>query len=132
VIHFPPHEARGGIDLREFEIQHDVRANVRVVSVRGEFDLQHAAEANAALEQAASDRNRALVIDLTACDFIDSTGLSTIVGATRPLQNGQSNVAIASPEPSKARRILDLAGISESLPTFDTVDEAVSAAVSPG
>ena len=124
--------AEGFSEVRPFEIHNDVRPDVRVITVRGELDLESSSEAKSFLEEAASDRGRALVIDLTDCDFIDSTGLSTIVGGTRPLQNGQSNVAVASPAASEARRILDLAGISLTLPTFDTVDEAIAAAVSPG
>ncbi len=99
-----------------------------MVGIAGEFDLETVYAAKRELEVAAADRDRALVIDLTACDFLDSTALSAIVGATRQLQNGQANAAIVAPADSPARRILDLAGIGESLPIVETLEEAIDAA----
>lgn len=117
--------------MSEFEVHNEVRDDVRVVSIRGEFDLASVEPGRDAIAEAASDPVRSLVIDLIECEFIDSTGLATILGETRPLRNGQSTAAIASPEGSEVRRLLDLMGVTMSLPTFDTVDEALAAAVKP-
>ena len=118
--------------MNEFEVHNDVRENVRIVTVRGEFDISVAPQVKEVLAEAASDPARALVVNLIECEFIDSVGLATIVGETRPLCNGQCMAAIASPEDSEVRKLLELTGITLSLPTFDTVEEAVEAATSPG
>ena len=112
-----------------FDVSEDVRTSVRVVSITGEFDLGEAPKARAVLDRAASDGARALVVDLTACDFIDSTGIATIVGACRPLQNGQAKVAIACREGTQVDQVLRLAGVDQSLAIVPTVDEAARIAV---
>jgi anti-anti-sigma factor len=118
--------------MGEFEVHNEVRGEVRIVSIHGEFDLGVADRVRPVLSAAAADPLRALVVDLVPCAFIDSTGLAMILGETRPLRNGQSTAAIASPDGSDVRRVLDLMGVPQSLPTFDTVEEAVEAAVRPG
>lgn len=115
--------------MREFDVLDQELPGVRIVSIRGELDLTHAADARSALELAASEPERALVIDLTGCDFLDSTGVSAIVAASRSARGAGSGVTVASTAGSEVRRILDLTGISQGLPTFDGVDAAARAAV---
>jgi anti-sigma B factor antagonist len=112
------------------EVTEEVRARARIVSIVGELDLEGAPTARGVFEGASSDGVRALVVDLTACTFIDSTGISAIVSAARPLQNGQAKVAIAALQGSEPRRALELAGIDRSIVVSDTVEEAVVVAVS--
>jgi anti-anti-sigma factor len=113
----------------EFEISEQVRDAVRVVSVRGEFDLDHASQAREVLGRAAADLERALVIDLIECTFLDSTAIAVIVGASRPLQNGQAKVAIASTPDSDPWEILALAGVDQSVVVASSVETAMAAAL---
>jgi anti-sigma B factor antagonist len=55
----------------------------RVVAVAGEVDLYTAPEFGRALELNGSADGR-IVIDLSECTFLDSTGLGILVQATRP------------------------------------------------
>jgi len=112
-----------------FAVTEEVREDVHVVSISGEFDLADAPTAQRVLEGAASDRNRSLVVDLTECDFIDSTGIAVIVGACRPLQNGQAKVAIACPNGSTVDKALRLTGVDLSIAIVPTVEEAAQVAV---
>jgi anti-sigma B factor antagonist len=112
------------------EVTEEIRSTARIVSIAGELDLEGAPRARGVFEGASSDGGRALVVDLTACTFIDSTGISAIVSAARPLQNGQAKVAIAALHGSEPRRALELAGIDLSIVVADTLEEAVSAATS--
>jgi stage II sporulation protein AA (anti-sigma F factor antagonist) len=115
--------------MAEFEIQEEVRDEVRVISIAGDLDIANTDPVREVLEAAAADREHPLVVDLTACDFIDSAGLSTLLAATRPRAK-DADLAIAAAAETETRRMLDLTGISLTLPTFDTVDEATSAASS--
>ncbi len=112
-----------------FAVSEEVRESVRIVSITGEFDLAEAPAARAVLDRAASDRERALVVDLTSCEFIDSTGIATIVGACRPLQNGQAKVAIACASGSQADEVLRLAGVNLSIAIEPTVEDAARMAI---
>ena len=53
------------------------------VAAIGELDLAAAPRLDRALRDAEADRPRTLVLDLSALEFLDSTGLNVIVNAYR-------------------------------------------------
>ena len=99
---------------------------IRIVGIRGEFDLANSTEVEEILAGAARDAQHPLVIDLTECAFIDSTGLATLLHGAKPAQNGESNVAMVSPG-GEVRRLLALTAIDRTIPVFETLDEARAA-----
>jgi anti-anti-sigma factor len=50
------------------------------------------------LDKAAGDAARPLVIDLSRCEFTDSTGLAALLHGAKPARNGKSHLAIVSPD----------------------------------
>jgi anti-anti-sigma factor len=112
-----------------FELTEAVHPDARIVSIAGEFDLSAADRAERALTGASSDPERALVLDLTQCTFLDSTAVALIVGAARALTNGQSKIAIASQPESTVADMLRLTGIDKTVPVLATLAEALEAAV---
>ena len=112
-----------------FDLTEAVHPNARIVSIAGEFDLSVADKAERVLGRASSDPERALVLDLTRCSFLDSTAVALIVGAARALTNGQSKIAIASRPESSVADMLRLTGIDQTVPVLATLAEALEAAV---
>ena len=106
-----------------------VEPDARIVALRGEFDLGTVERAQPVLEVASADRERVLVIDLTGCTFIDSTGLAVLVGAARALTNGQIRISIACQADSDVMGVLELAGIDRTIPILPTVQAAMKAAL---
>jgi anti-sigma B factor antagonist len=112
-----------------FELTESVHPNARVVAITGDFDLSVSGQAEPVLSRASSDPDRALVVDLTDCTFMDSTALALIVGAARALTNGQSKIAIACLRESPVRELLRLTGIDQTVPVLATLAEALEAAL---
>ena len=112
-----------------FDLTEAVHPNARIVSIAGEFDLSVADQAERVLGRASSDPERALVLDLTRCSFLDSTAVALIVGAARALTNGQSKIAIATRPESTVADMLQLTGIDRTVPVLATLAEALEAAV---
>ena len=110
----------------EFEATERIDGGVRIVGIRGEFDLANSAKVEEILAGAAHDPQHPMVIDLSECPFIDSTGLATLLHGAKPAQNGESNVAMVSPG-GEVRRLLALTAIDRTIPVFDTLDEARAA-----
>lgn len=104
---------------------------MRLVGIAGELDLHSVAEAKGPLDRAALDGERSLVIDLTSCEFIDSTGLATIVHATRPLRESGNGVSLVCPH-GDVRKLLELAAINLTFPIHDDLDEALANGSRPG
>ncbi len=112
-----------------FTVSEDVLPNARVVTIRGEFDAAAAEEAGPVLLAASGDPDRSLVIDLLDCTFLDSTAIALIVGAARPLINGQVKVAIAAAPVSEVLEILRLAGIDRTIPVLPSTELALASAL---
>ena len=112
-----------------FEVSQEVLPNARIITISGEFDTAAADEARPVLMAAAADPDRALVIDLTGCEFLDSMAIALIVGASRPLINGQIKIAIAAARGSEALQILRLAGIDKTIPVLPNAELALFSAL---
>jgi anti-sigma B factor antagonist len=113
-----------------FEVANDQVGTVRVLSVSGELDLGTAPQLEQPLEEAlASDGS--LLIDLSACEFIDSTGIALLVRAWQrldgePGNDGDSRFALCGLN-DQVRRLLELSGLASSLSIHGSRDAAVAA-----
>ena len=106
----------------------ELENGVRVVAVRGELDLGTAPELKGPLE-AAVGAEEPLLIDLSECEFIDSTGIAMIVRAWQQLGNGDAGgkrVVICSGN-EQVRRVLAITGLERSIPVHPSREEALAA-----
>ena len=117
--------------MARLALEEETRDGVRVVVIRGELDLDTSAQIGAPLAGAAEDRARPLVIDLTGCEFIDSTGLAALLHGAKPIQDDGSKVALVCPD-NLVRQLLNLSAIDQTLPVFDSREEAIAAVVATG
>ncbi len=102
---------------------------IEVLSITGELDQATAPALREPLQDAISNGTRAVMIDMTECGFIDSTGLGVIVEAWKTLQarDGKAPVlAICCPEPD-VRRLLEITGLDQAIPLRDTREDALEA-----
>jgi anti-sigma B factor antagonist len=109
----------------DFQITEDARDGVNVVAIQGELVLDTAPGIRQPLERAALDSEHPLVVDLTECVFMDSIGLAMLLHGAKPLQDGGSNVALVAN--GEVRRLLRLTAIDQTLPAYDTFEQAVDA-----
>ena len=94
-----------------------------VVAIDGELDMATAAALRKPILDAIAAGHRHIVVDLTQVTFIDSTGLSVIIGAHKRLQPAGA-IAVAT-ESKMVRRVFDLTGLTEILPMTTSVAEAI-------
>jgi anti-sigma B factor antagonist len=114
--------------LQAFQVTEEVMEDLRLVAIRGELDAVNAPQIEAPLDNAATDRQRSLVVDLSQCEFVDSSGLAALLHGIKPLQNGETKVALVCPEGS-VRELLRLTAIDQTVPVFDGLEDAKSAAL---
>jgi anti-sigma B factor antagonist len=104
---------------------------LRIISVRGELDLGTAGDLESPLEEATASGDALVLIDLSQCEFIDSTGIAMIVKAWQRLDrsaqgDGSGRVVICS-QNDQVRRVLEITGLELSIPIHGTRDEAIAA-----
>jgi anti-anti-sigma factor len=104
---------------------------VRVIAVKGELDLSTASDLERPLDDAVSSGDVSVLIDLSECEFIDSTGIALIVRAWQHLDraadgDGSGRVVLCSHN-DQVRRVLEITGLELSIPIHSTRDEALAA-----
>jgi anti-sigma B factor antagonist len=118
--------ASKGIVTAPFKVESESVSGLRAVSVSGELDQGTAPELREALAEALGDPTLAVLVDLSDCNFIDSTGLSLLVEAKRRLAEDRRRFGVCCPD-ADVRRLLELTGIDRAVGLFDSRDEAVAA-----
>ncbi|MET7437364.1 STAS domain-containing protein [Streptomyces sp. NPDC004082] len=95
-----------------------------VIAVRGEVDLDNAGQLDEAITSAALARPGAVVLDLSEVTFADSTTVNVVLrcyGAIGPRLRPAALSAYMD-------RLLTITGVSQALPVYGTVAEALEAA----
>ncbi len=109
-----------------FFIRVDSREDLDVIIVDGYVDF----DAAPALKQAIAGRidagSRHLVIDLSAADFIDSTGIGVLVGALNRIQQASGSLAVVCTN-ENIRNVFEIVGLDQMLPLHRSRDDAISA-----
>lgn len=114
-----------------FEVGDEQIGAIHVLSVSGELDLGTAPQLEQPLEAALAGDGDGVLIDLSACEFIDSTGIALLVRAWQRLdgkgsENGSGSFALCGLN-DQVRRLLELSGLASSLSIHASRDEALAA-----
>jgi anti-sigma B factor antagonist len=95
------------------------------IAVEGEVDLATVDHLQAAIDEVYDQAEKALVVDLTASSFMDSTGLKTLVMSHRRFDGAGRGFAIAV-SGGPVSRLIDLSGVNSSIRTVGSVSELSS------
>jgi anti-sigma B factor antagonist len=107
------------------QVSRSTVGDATVIGATGELDLHTAPDLDTALKQATEEQVRLLVVDLTGVDFMDSTGLSTIVAAVANARGygGEVRVVAAS---EKITKVFVLTGVDQQVGIHASLEEASS------
>jgi anti-sigma B factor antagonist len=108
-----------------FRVEGESLEGVHAVNVIGELDQATTPELRRALDEAAGADGGAVLIDLSECGFIDSSGLTLLVEMRRRLAEDDRGFAVCCPR-TEVRRLLELTGIDAAVGLFETRKDAVS------
>jgi anti-sigma B factor antagonist len=105
------------------QVSTDTVGAATVVRAVGELDLHTAGELSDELTKAVDAREALVVVDLSQVDFMDSTGLSTIVAAVAGMRayDGELRVVTAT---EKITKVFTLTGVDQRVGLFRSVAEA--------
>jgi anti-sigma B factor antagonist len=110
----------------QFSVDTEPLDGGHAVNITGELDQAAVPELKRVLGEALDSHDGAVFVDLSDCEFIDSTGLSLLVQAQRRLTDEHRGFAICCPK-AEVKRLLQLTGIDEAVGMFDTREEAIAA-----
>ena len=116
-------------DIPQFEINSGPGPeDVFVVHVTGEVDMSHEEELRGELRTAVAADTRGIVVDLTECEFIDSSGVRALLLSreAQHSEDGAERLAVAASS-EQILRILSVMGVDRVIPIRPTVEEAAAA-----
>jgi anti-sigma B factor antagonist len=94
--------------------------DVARVVLTGEFDLAGVGQVEAQLAEIEKTAPAAIVVDLSGLQFMDSSGLRTLVIANDRARRAQRRFAIV-PGPPQVRRVFEITQLTEQLELVDDV-----------
>jgi anti-sigma B factor antagonist len=121
-----PTQDEKNLNPTPFELAGEEREGVQILIVTGELDLNTAPR----LEERLGDGSEGgILIDLSGCEFIDSTGIGLIVRTWQRLEpadgEGISRFALCGLS-DQVQRLLEITGLRSSISTYLSRDEAVA------
>jgi anti-sigma B factor antagonist len=104
----------------------EIQGDTAVVTLEGALDAQTAPTLKNSFAEIIRDGRQDIVLDLTAVDFMDSSGLGAVVGAYKQVRIGKGDLRIAGLQPV-VRKVFELTRLDRVFRIFDSTDQAVAA-----
>lgn len=97
-----------------------------ITEVTGEVDVYTAPQLDEALSAVVEGGHNKLIVDLSAVDFLDSTGLGVLVKALKRVRENGGSLAVVTTT-DRITKVFRITGLDAAIGLFGSVDEAVGA-----
>jgi anti-sigma B factor antagonist len=104
----------------------EVRGEVVVAHLTGELDIAGAPHIGERITEAVPSSARGLVVDMSALEFIDSSGVAMLFGLVRRLSSRRQELRVVAPEGKPVARVLEIVEFERAAPVRADVDAAVA------
>ncbi len=110
-----------------FEVlREELDGGIRAFRIKGELDMNTAPDLEQGLEDALKDPGVSIMLDLSDCEFIDSTGIALIVRAWQRLGDAGHGKLVLCCNNHQVRRLLKITGVESSISMHEQRDEALA------
>ncbi len=103
----------------------DRRDGAVVVTLRGEIDLANVDDLRARIEAEVENAGWALVVDVSALDYLDSAGVRLMFELAARLAERRQELVIVAPRSATPSDVLRLVSIDSVARVVETSDDAV-------
>jgi anti-anti-sigma factor len=101
--------------------------DIVVAQIEGEIDMSNAPAVGNRLRDLLTNRSEALVIDLGATTYLDSSGIALLFALADELQRRQQQLHLVLPAGSQLIRAIRITGLDRAVPTHGTLADALEA-----
>ncbi|MCF7919329.1 MAG: STAS domain-containing protein [Candidatus Cloacimonetes bacterium] len=105
------------------DISFNLADDIGIVKISGELDASNSKDLRKAFDDY-FNRTSIFILDFSDLQFMDSTGLGTIIRIFKHAELKQGYLCIANPR-NKAARVLHMTQAHKVINIFDTIDEAL-------
>jgi anti-sigma B factor antagonist len=114
--------------MQQLTMERSSSGPVELLEVTGEIDIASASRLISGLNEAVGDCDKPVVVDLSAVEFMDSTGLALLLNAHRRLARRDMGFAVVCND-GPVHRVFEITDMLETLRVRPDRESAVSAAV---
>ncbi|MEU6713839.1 STAS domain-containing protein [Nonomuraea purpurea] len=104
----------------ELKVSTRSHAGCALVAITGEIDLYTAPQLQSEFTRLLQDGPSRVVIDMSAVDFCDSTGMNVLLSALKRMKEQGGALEVAAPRPA-VRKILQVTGLDSVFTVHDEV-----------
>lgn len=106
----------------ELKVSTRSHAGHALVAIAGEIDLYTAPRLQSEFTRLLQDGPNRVVIDMSAVEFCDSTGMNVLLSALKRIKEQGGALDVAAPRPA-VRKILQVTGLDSVFTVHDEVPE---------
>jgi anti-sigma B factor antagonist len=108
----------------EIKVRTEKRGKTTIVWPEGDIDLGRSPMLRESLRKASADRPGRLVIDLSLVEYMDSSGVATLVEALQLSRKNSTSLVLCGMK-DKVRSIFEIARLDTVFTIADSLDSAV-------
>jgi anti-sigma B factor antagonist len=108
------------------QITERTEAGIPVVSITGDIDLETSPQLRACLKPLSTAKTPALLLDFSGVNYIDSSGLATLIEYFQAVQNYKGRLALASLSP-RVKNVFEIVRLEQIFSIHPDVPSALSA-----
>jgi anti-anti-sigma factor len=110
------------------DLEVEKRGELVIARVTGELDLAGAPRIEESVREAVPTSARALVIDFSDLDFIDSSGVAMLFSLARRLGGRRQQLHVVAPDGGPVARVLEIVEFGQAAPVHEDQESALAAA----
>jgi anti-sigma B factor antagonist len=107
------------------EIVLDRRDASVVARLSGEVDMSNASYVRDQLLASIPNDALALVLDISACRYLDSAAIEVLFEVSRRLGRRRQELRLVMPPESPLRRVMELTEVHTAAPLYESLEEAL-------
>jgi len=100
-----------------------VESKPPIIELTGEVDVYTAPQLKQQMIVLLEGGARALIVDLTKVEYLDSTALGVLIGGLKRLRERDGNVVLVCPSP-RIRRVFEITGLDKIFDIYETQADA--------
>lgn len=107
------------------EYRIEQRHHISIVHLTGRLDLANVDEVKPVFQQLIEDNQTDILVDLDGLTFMDSSGLSLIVGTFKRIRVGKGDLKLSGLSPT-IQKLFEITRLSRVFEIFDTTEQGVA------
>jgi anti-sigma B factor antagonist len=117
-------------DLISVEIE-ERDDDIVVARLSGELDISVAERTGKRIADSVSSSARGVVVDTSALEFMDSSGVSMLFSLARQVGSHRQELRVVAPEGKPVARVLQIVEFERAAPVHEDLDSAVGEMATP-